>query len=146
MPPRSAIVRFYFDEDVLGLAKVVADLRSDVTFPDDPGKLVKGRLRAPCPITRGTPDEEWIPNVTQSGWLIVTKDSKISRRPGEIRAVQDYGARLIAINETDERGTWAQLEILMHQWRKIEALPLSGPFIYSASRSSLRRIDSSGET
>ncbi len=37
MPPRSAIVRFYFDEDVLGLAKVVADLRSDVTFPDDPG-------------------------------------------------------------------------------------------------------------
>lgn len=76
----------------------------------------------------------------------MTKDSKISRRPGEIRAVQDYGARLIAINETDERGTWAQLEILMHQWRKIEALPLSGPFIYSASRSSLRRIDSSGET
>lgn len=37
MAPRPAIVRSYFDEDVLGLAKVVADLRSDVTFPMTPG-------------------------------------------------------------------------------------------------------------
>ena len=28
------MVRFYFDADVLGLAKVVAKLRSDVTYPE----------------------------------------------------------------------------------------------------------------
>jgi hypothetical protein len=32
---RPATVRFYFDADVLGVAKVVAALRSDVTYPGD---------------------------------------------------------------------------------------------------------------
>jgi hypothetical protein len=31
------MVRFYFDADVLGLAKVMVQLRSDVTYPGDPG-------------------------------------------------------------------------------------------------------------
>jgi hypothetical protein len=34
---RPATVRFYFDADVLGVAKVVAALRSDVTYPGDRG-------------------------------------------------------------------------------------------------------------
>jgi hypothetical protein len=31
------MVRFYFDADVLGLAKVMVMLRSDMTYPGDPG-------------------------------------------------------------------------------------------------------------
>jgi hypothetical protein len=36
-PPkgRPARVRYYFDADILGLAKVVAGLRHDVTYPGD---------------------------------------------------------------------------------------------------------------
>jgi hypothetical protein len=34
---RPAQVRYYFDANVLGLAKVVSTLRPDVTYPGDPG-------------------------------------------------------------------------------------------------------------
>ena len=37
---RPATVRFYFDADVLGLAKVIVSLRHDVTYPGDPGGVV----------------------------------------------------------------------------------------------------------
>ncbi len=33
---RPAEIRFYLDADVLGLARVLVQVRSDVTFPGDP--------------------------------------------------------------------------------------------------------------
>jgi hypothetical protein len=59
---RPAIVRFYIDADVLGLAKILVTIRSDVTYPGDPGGVVHRRQRPACPITTAdTPDEIWIP-------------------------------------------------------------------------------------
>jgi hypothetical protein len=62
-PAKSAIVRYYVDADVLGLAKILVQIRSDVTYPADPGGPVKGgRVRAPCTINdTGTEDTLWIP-------------------------------------------------------------------------------------
>jgi hypothetical protein len=51
MSPRVAQVRFYVDADVLGLGKILAGLRNDVTYPGDPGAVIHKRQRAPCPIT-----------------------------------------------------------------------------------------------
>jgi hypothetical protein len=60
--PRPATVRFYFDADVLCVAKVVAALRYDVTYPGDPGATIRRRIRAACPVTTpAVKDEEWIP-------------------------------------------------------------------------------------
>jgi hypothetical protein len=36
-----ATVRFYIDADILGLGKLLAGLRSDVTHPGDPGATIK---------------------------------------------------------------------------------------------------------
>ena len=36
-PIKPALVRFYFDADVLGLAKVIDKLRADITYPGDAG-------------------------------------------------------------------------------------------------------------
>ena len=59
--PRLAEVRYYFDADTLGLAKILAGLRPDVTYPGDPGGMVHQRERPPSPIERvQTPDLEWI--------------------------------------------------------------------------------------
>jgi hypothetical protein len=42
---KPAEVSFYFDADVLGLARVLGRLRSDVTFPGDPGdEIVRPKL------------------------------------------------------------------------------------------------------
>jgi hypothetical protein len=62
-------VRFYFDADLLGLAKVLVPLRPDMTYPGDPGAVVHKRERPPCVITdRSTLDEVWIPQVAAQGW------------------------------------------------------------------------------
>jgi hypothetical protein len=41
--PRPARVHYYVDADLLGVAKVLVQLRGDVTYPGDPGGPVKGR-------------------------------------------------------------------------------------------------------
>ena len=59
---KPAEVRFYCDADVLGLARMVCDLRSDCTFPGDPGKTIKRRTRPACPVTSPAPkDPVWLP-------------------------------------------------------------------------------------
>jgi hypothetical protein len=81
-PAKPAIVRYYIDADVLGLAKILVQVRTDVTYPGDPGGPVKGgRVRAPCPITQaGTDDKIWIPETARQGWLIITRDRQIQER------------------------------------------------------------------
>lgn len=140
--PRPAIVRYYVDADVLGLAKILVQLRSDVTFPGDPGGTIHRRARPACPIASAAVlDVEWIPTVTTQDWLIITRDANISVNLREIEAVRESGARMVTLSGAEARSTWAQLEIIMSRWRDIEApLDEPGPFIYSATRTRLREI------
>lgn len=140
---KPATVRFYFDADLLGLAHVVAVLRSDATYPGDPGAVIKRRERSACPIADpATKDDVWIPQVASLGWLIITRDSRIQQHRAEITAVRQSGARMVVLAGVEARGTWQQLEVLMRQWRAIEAsLGRPGPFIYSATRSSYKAVN-----
>ena len=139
---KPAIVRFYFDADVLGVAKVLARLRPDITYPGDPGATIHRRRRPPCPITSpAVLDTEWIPAVADAGWLILTRDSRIQDHRAEIAAVRDSGAKMVALSGRDATTTWNQLEVVFSQWRAIEALTeRDGPFIYAATRSGLRAV------
>jgi hypothetical protein len=139
---RRADTRYYFDADVLGLAKVVVSLRSDITYPGDPGGEVHRRVRPACPITDpATDDEIWIPEVTRQGWLIITRDSRIQDHRAEVAAVRSSGARMVALATKDAYGKWQQLEVLMNQWRRIEmCLDEPGPFIYTATRASFKAV------
>jgi len=141
-PAKPATVRFYFDADVLGLAKKVAELRSDVTYPGDAGGIVHRRQRPPCPITStATLDTVWIAEVARRGWLIVTRDSRIQHHRAELAAVREHDARMVALAGDEAVGTWNQLEVLMCQWRAIEALLNEpAPFVYRATRTTLRAV------
>ena len=77
---KPATARFPFDADLLGLAHIVAGLRSDATYPGDPGAVIKRRERPACPIADlGTEDDVWIPQVASLDWLIITRDSLIQQ-------------------------------------------------------------------
>ena len=122
-PAKPAVVRFYLDADVLGLAHVVAALRNEATYPGDPGAIIKRRERPRCPITDpATRDDVWIPAVASLGWLIITRDSRILQHRAEIAAVKMNRARMVALAGDEARRTWEQLEVLMRHWRAIEAL------------------------
>jgi len=139
---RQAHVRYYFDADVLGLAKVIAGLRPDVTYPGDPGGVIHGRARPPCPITAtSTIDPVWIPQVAAAGWAIVTRDKRIERKPAERQAVFDHAARMFAITSSGNLSKWGQLEVVMARWRDIEELAHApGPFIYALTYSGYRQV------
>lgn len=139
---KPAQVRFYFDADVLGLAKVMVGLRPDVTYPGDPGGVLHKRERPACLITSvKTHDDVWIPQVTAQNWLIVTRDSKIQVHTREIRAVREHGARMVALAGEEATGTFDQFEVLLCRWRDILGwLEEDGPFIYSVTRTSFRAV------
>ena len=139
---KPADVRFYFDADILGLAKILVEVRTDVTYPGDPGGTLHRRTRPACPITStAVKDDVWIPQVASFDWLIITRDSRIANNRAEIAAVRDSGARMVALAGMETVGTWAQLEVLCCQWRAIERQTNApGPFIYSATRTGLRVV------
>lgn len=140
---KDATVRFYFDADILGLGKLVAQLREDCTFPGDPGAVIHKRQRPPCPITSTTAkDTEWIPRISADGLLIITRDARIQHRPAEIHAVREHGARMVALASANARTIWTQLEVLMRHWRALEKIDSKpGPFIYRATYTSLRAVE-----
>jgi hypothetical protein len=143
MPAKPVTVNFYVDADVLGLAKVLASIRPDVTYPGDLGGQVKGgRTRPPCVVTdTSTPDSVWIPETARQGWLIITRDRHIQEHRAEIQAVRLSGARMVTLSGRDAVDTFHQLESLMCQWRKIEQLlSIPGPFIVAVTRASFSKI------
>lgn len=139
---RPATVRFYFDADVLGLAKVVASIRPDVTYPGDPGGEVRKRVRPPCVITDpATEDLVWIPRVAREGWSIITRDRRIEAYPAERDAVIAYNAKMFTIASDEKLDLWHQFEIVMTRWREIERLSEEqGPFIYALYRTTITRL------
>jgi hypothetical protein len=141
-PVKRADVRFYFDADVLGLAKVIDRLRHDITYPGDEGGVVHKRLREPCPIAAtDVLDVDWIPKVAGRGWLIITRDANIALRSAEVDAVREHGARVVALAGRDAISRWDQLEILLCQWRGIDRLAATTePSIHRATRTSLRPV------
>jgi len=139
---RPADVRFYFDADVLGLAKALAPLRADLTYPGDPGAVVHRRRRPPCPIkSPSVKDSVWIPQVAALGWLIITRDARIQDHRAEIEAVRASGARMVVLGSREATTTWTQLELFMGQWRVIERLAgKPGPLLCNVTRTSVRAV------
>lgn len=140
---KDANVKFFVDEDTLGLAHLLTKIRPDVTFPGDPGGVTFKRQRPPCEIVRGTKDVDWIPDVANKGWLVLTRDKNISKRTAEKKAVETAGAKLVAVTTSEDLSTFGILEVVMCQWRKIDEIAqLPGPFIYGATRATFTKLDS----
>jgi len=136
-------IRYYVDADLLGLAKVIVMVRADVTYPGDPGgEGIDGKTRAPCSIAPGTHDADWIPEVAGRGWIVVSRDQHLASRPAEREAIVTAGARHPILNSKEALNKWRQLEIVLSRWRSIESLTvLAGPWVYSVSRTLIRKID-----
>ena len=138
--PRAAEIRFYFDADVLGVAKVIGQLRSDATYPGDPGAVIHKRTRPSCPIAdTATADHIWIPEVAERGWLIITRDSRIAVTVPDLRRERPRRKDGGAIGQRSPEHLAAARGRV--PWRAIEhesARP--GPFIWRATRSGLGRV------
>ena len=104
----------WLDEDVLPLARVLAGLRDDVAHPPGP---------------------------PEPSWLVITRDRRIEDHRARIADVLERRRKLVVLTGLDAGGTWGQLEVVLTQWRAIQALSQQdGPFIRAATRSGLRPV------
>jgi hypothetical protein len=139
---KPADVRFYIDADVLGLGKILANLRPDVTYPGAPEKRIKRRLRAACDLPVDAKDEVWIPRTATEGWVVITRDSNILQHRRFLDLIATRSARIVALAGSDALDTWAQLRVVMLRWEGIEALThVPGPWLYTATLQRLTRRD-----
>jgi PIN like domain len=133
-------IRFYVDADLLALAKSLVAARYDVTFPGDIGD--PRRTRPACPIGNpATKDQIWIPQVASLGFVVISRDRKISRKQAERRAVRDSGLRIVVLDTRRDPTTWGELGIVASQWQEIERLlDRAGPCIFLATRTTFREL------
>lgn len=111
-------IRYYVDEDTIGLAKILAPLRHDLTFAGDPG----GRGRPPSPVAAGTKDPAWLPVIGALGWLVVTRDRGLREKPAELAAIVQHGVKVATITSREKFAG------------------LTGPFVYEITRTSSNKI------
>jgi PIN like domain len=81
-------------------------LRSSTFFSDEClGRLVPERLRAVDMLVEswedhfkaGTEDSDWLPVVGERGWIVLTKDKAIRRKPWEMEKVVKHGVRMFTL-------------------------------------------------
>lgn len=134
-------IRFYLDADLLGVAKILVQVRADVTYPGDPGgPAPDGSVRPRCLVQPGEKDVDWIGRVTQNGWVIISRDRHIRHRPAERAALGEAGARVLCLDPRHSLNKWQQLELIVTQWRRFEEIAdCPGPWLYTVTRTTLRR-------
>ena len=132
---RPAVVRFYVDQDLRGAGIVLGGLRSDVTYPGDPGGEIHRRFRPPCEIAEGSLDVDWLPLVGAAGWLTLSRDHNIQDSLSELTAVRNHKVKMICLTGESSKTKWTQVECILTYWHLIEPLlERDGPFVFKLSK------------
>lgn len=82
MASRRAHIRYFADENALGLAKILLRQRDDIVHPGHP-------LVPEAPL--GTADLNWVPLVGRMRWIVLSRDRRIRSRPAELRTYWAFG-------------------------------------------------------
>jgi hypothetical protein len=114
-----------------------------VTYPGDPGgRWRDGRERPACFVaSTAVKDRVWIPQVTDRGWVIITRDQRIEERTAEVSTVLSCGAKVFtATSQKQQLSGFEILEVVMCSWRRMEAKAAdAGPFICRMTRTTIRQ-------
>lgn len=103
-------IRYFIDEDLLGLAKTWGAARSDCCWPGYRSQ-----------VALGTPDTEWVPWVATHDLIVVTKDKKQNRHPAEIEAIIEHKLRVVRITTGRKKRTMSELaDRLDRFWAGVE--------------------------
>lgn len=106
-------VVFVFDENLMGLAKGLAQLRDDAAVFGD---TTLERI-IPC----GTLDADWIQEVGDRGWVVITNDRRLRTRPLEAPVAIDHRLKVVHLHgEVGSQRPWRQAERLLTHWQKVE--------------------------
>lgn len=127
-------IRWFADESVLGLGKLLARERDDVTYPGHP---------ASAGIIPGTLDTEWMPIVAAHGWVVFHRDRRIRTRPAELEIFRSEGLRAVWFAGKKDLSPYDQLTLLQRHWKRLEREVQRlgpGPWALSLVSTGLRQV------
>lgn len=104
-------IHWFADESVLGLGKLLARERDDVTYPGHP---------ASGGIDPGALDIAWMPLVAARGWVVFHRDRRIRTRPAELEIFRSEGLRAIWLAGRKDLSPYDQLALVKRHWARLE--------------------------
>jgi hypothetical protein len=104
-------LRWFADESVLGLGKLLARERDDVTYPGHP---------ASDGIMPGALDTEWMPVAAANGWVVIHRDRRIRTRPAELEIFRAEGLRAVWLAGKKDLSPYDQLALVKRHWNRLE--------------------------
>lgn len=113
------VFRFFADESVLGLGRLLARERDDVLYPGH-------ELLPEVPL--GSPDVDWMRIVAGRQLIAFHRDRRIRTRPHEVARFREHGLRSVWFGGKKDLSSRQQLELLLRHWGSLERLiESSGP-------------------
>jgi PIN like domain len=133
VPAAPQAPRWFVDENSLGVAKALAYVRGDVTWPGAPGG----------PVPAGAADTAWLPIIGQAGLVVLTRDKRIRSRPLERQALLDHDVRACFLTSGGTLDLFSQLQLWLRNWDDIESLVTErpAPWLASVTRAGVRVFD-----
>ncbi len=133
MPAAAQPVRWFVDENSLGVAKALAYVRGDITWPGAPDG----------PVPAGAADTTWLPVVGQAELVVLTRDKRIRSRPLERQALLDHGVRACFLTSGGTLTLFDQLRLWLRNWDDIETLVAEqpAPWLASVTRNGVQVFD-----
>lgn len=85
-------------------------------------------------------DEDWIPEVTADGLVILMKDDRIRRKPQEQQAILESGARAFVVTNASLTGEQLATLFVENRHRIIQRSRHPGPYIYGVYPGRLEKL------
>ena len=84
---------------------------------------------------QNTPDDEWLAEIGQRGWLAIGQDYRHHLMDVELEAIRTHDVGVFYLWGADA-SQWEQLRVLAKAWDRIEAVSNTDPpFIYRIAKS-----------
>jgi hypothetical protein len=96
---------------------------------------VYGDARAQC-----LRDEVWLRDAGENGWIVLTKDDAIRRRPAERDAMIDAAVRVFCLTTAQLRGAEQTQRFVRNRHRILRQARKPGPYIYGVYDRGLKRL------
>lgn len=86
------------------------------------------------------PDEKWLEVAGREGWVVLTRDKHIRRRPAELEAFQTHQVTVFVLAAGNASAA-ETAELITRLYEKIQRLAAQGkpPVMYSVTRSGISK-------
>lgn len=85
-------------------------------------------------------DEVWLRDAGEHGWIVLTKDDAIRRRPAERDAMSDAAVRVFCLTSAKLRGVEQTERFIRSRFRILRQASKPGPYIYGVYDKGLKRL------